>query len=740
MTAGVQVWQVAVPSPVYRGFDYLPPKDIDPGAAVAGARVRVPFGRGTRVGIITATAASSCIAVDRLKRVHALLDTQPVLPPDVFRLLLWAANYYHHPAGEVLLGALPALLRRGEAVAARPELRWCLSAEGRTLAADSLRRAPRQLALMQTLAAAPDGITAQEVLRQPGGGDTLRRLRAKGWVESREITGEEAVAAEYAITSATTAPVLNDSQRAAAAAIDAALDRFQPFLLDGVTGSGKTEVYFHAVEGVLRKGRQALLMVPEIGLTPQMIERVRHRFAAPLAVLHSGLPDRERLAAWRAAADGSAPIVIGTRSAVFVPLARPGVIIVDEEHDASYKQQEGFRYHARDLAVVRARLLNVPVVLGSATPALESLHNCRQDRYRHLILATRAGAAVQPEIRLVSLRDQVAESGISPVLAQAIERHLARDHQVLLFLNRRGYAPTLLCHDCGWVASCPRCDAHLIYHHAQRQLRCHHCDAQRAVPAGCPGCGSPDLRPLGQGTERAEEVLAGRFPAAEIVRIDRDSTRRKGSLDALMRRVQEGRRQILLGTQMLTKGHHLPHVTLVGILDADQGLFGADFRASERMGQLIVQVAGRAGRADNPGEVLIQTHHPDHPQLAALLRHDYQNFARSLLDERRQAGLPPYGCLALLRAESVHARAPRDFLAALCAGLPESVRAGVEILGPAPPPMERRAGRHRAQLLFHCDRRAPLHHALAAALQRLNELPQSGKVRWTLDVDPIDEY
>ena len=737
--SATRIWQVAVPSPLYQEFDYLPPAGGVPDAAVPGLRVRVPFGRSTRVGIITAISSGSRLPAGRLKRAHALLDAQPLLSADVFRLLRWAAEYYHHPPGEVLLGALPALLRRGDAGPAQTQRRGRVTDAGRAVAPEMLRRAPRQQVLLQALAAARQGLAVAEVQALGVGRETLRSLLAKGWVVAHDIAAPLSPQ-EPSARPAESAPALNDSQRAAADAICAALGRFDAFLLDGITGSGKTEVYFSVIDAALRAGRQALLLVPEIGLTPQMVERVRRRFPGPLALLHSALSDRERLTAWRDAADGRAPIVIGTRSAVFTPLARPGVIIVDEEHDASYKQQEGFRYHARDLAVVRAHYLKVPVVLGSATPALESLHNCQQGRYRHLSLATRAGAARPPEIRLVSLREPVAERGLSPALAQAIERHLARDQQVLLFLNRRGYAPTLLCHDCGWLAHCARCDAHLIYHRAQHLLRCHHCDAQRAVPAGCPACGSPDLRPLGQGTERLEELLAERFPDAEIVRIDRDSTRRKGSLETLMRRVQAGRRQILLGTQMLTKGHHLPHVTLVGILDADQGLFGADFRASERMGQLIVQVSGRAGRADQPGEVLIQTRHPDHPLLTALLRHDYRNFAEALLAERREARLPPWGCLALLRAEAVQPQAPQGFLTAVRDGLAGHDLAGVEVLGPAPPPMERRAGRHRAQLLFHSSRRGPLHRLLDAVLERIGALPHAGKVRWSLDVDPIDEY
>lgn len=543
MTTGARIWQVAVHSPLHQEFDYLPPTDVAPDLAVEGLRVRVPFGRGTRVGIITGTAAASRIDAKRLKtgpRTHRY-PTDPFpgcIPPAAVGGGLLSLS---SGRGIDRRAACPAAARRqrdrANAAALAPDhSRSCLRA-GFT--------APRTAARVAD--AKTDRGSARHI--RAGVARRFRRARRVAHAARKRPGGKfracrgrcRTVQASIAAT-LETGPALNDSQRAATTAIEAALGRFQPFLLDGVTGSGKTEVYFHAIEGALRTGRQTLLLVPEIGLTPQMVERVRRRFSVPLAVLHSGLSDGERLAAWRAAAEGRAPIVIGTRSAVFVPLERPGIIIVDEEHDASYKQQDGFRYHARDLAVVRAQYLKIPVVLGSATPALESLHNCRQDRYQHLILAMRAGTATPPEIRLVSLREQAAEHGISPVLARAIERHLASDHQVLLFLNRRGYAPTLLCHDCGWVADCSRCDAHMIYHRARHLLRCHHCNAERPVPAGCPTCGSPDLRPLGQGTEQAEEVLAERFPAAEIVRIDRDSTRRKGSLDALFQRVKAAAR------------------------------------------------------------------------------------------------------------------------------------------------------------------------------------------------------
>ncbi len=737
MSAHARVWRIAIPAPVYQLFDYLAPARAD-GTPQPGARVRVPFGRGSRTGVIIGTTATSQVATNRLKRVDELLDDAPLLSAELMKLLRWASEYYHAPPGEVIAGALPVLLRRGGPVRGRTRLRWRLGDAGRRLDIDKLARAPRQQALLRLLASRPDGLDADELRQQPGAGAALRALRDKGWIIAEEMIDDHRTAPVAA--NAESGPVLNPAQHNAIAAVAGAADGFQVFLLDGVTGSGKTEVYFGIITAMLQRQRQVLLLVPEIGLTPQLVDRVRRRFACPLSVLHSGLSDRERLDAWLLARDGDARIVIGTRSAVLTPMPALGAIIIDEEHDGSYKQQEGVRYHARDLAIVRARHLAIPVVLGSATPSLESLHNCRQGRYHDLELPTRAGSAAQPEIRLIDMRVRPVERGLSDALADAIEKHLARDRQVLLFLNRRGYAPTLLCQECGWIADCRRCDAHMILHQGRRLLRCHHCDAQAPVPAHCPGCGNPDLRPLGQGTERVEETLMQRFPQADILRIDRDSTRRKGSMTALMRRIRNGRRQILIGTQMLAKGHHFPNVTLAGILDADYGLFGADFRAGERMGQLIVQVAGRAGRADQPGEVLIQTRYPEHPLLLALLRHDYRHFAGRMLEERAEAGMPPSSYMALLRAESVQRDAPAAFLTRVRRRADETGAAGVELLGPAPALMERRAGRYRAQLMLLAGRRAPLHRLLTALVPELDALTASGKVRWSLDVDPVDEY
>jgi primosomal protein N' (replication factor Y) len=577
----------------------------------------------------------------------------------------------------------------------------------------------------------PEGVS-NDYLRCafPDSSRVVRSLHDKGWLEAGEPIPADRPSFEAP-------PVLNPAQAQAVRQVSEALGRFGAFLLDGVTGSGKTEVYLRIVEAVLATGRQALVLVPEIGLTPQLLERFQARVPGPLAVLHSGLGDRERLDAWLSARSGDASVVIGTRSAVFAPLPAPGVIIVDEEHDASFKQQDGFRYNARDLAVVRARQVDIPVLLGSATPAFESLHNARRDRYRRLRLPERVGGAVEPTIELLDVRRQPMEEGVSEPLCARMQRHLDDDEQVLLFLNRRGFAPTLICHECGWLGECRRCDARLTLHMTRRRLVCHHCGAEQPIAVACPDCGSVDLRALGQGTERIEQVLEKRFPGVGIARVDRDSTRRRGSLHDLLHAVRTGERRILVGTQMLAKGHHFPDVTLVGVVDADQGLFGVDFRAGERMAQLILQVAGRAGRAERPGRVLIQTHHPEHPLLSVLVSQGYSAFAASALEERRQAGLPPFAFQALLRAEAARPEQPWTFLQE-AATIGHSLTSEVELLGPAPAPMERRAGRYRAQLLIQAQRRSDLHGFLDRWVKRLATLRFARRVRWSLDVDPAD--
>jgi primosomal protein N' (replication factor Y) len=533
------------------------------------------------------------------------------------------------------------------------------------------------------------------------------------------------------------APPLNRAQRQALEAVNAAKG-FQAFLLDGVTGSGKTEVYLCIIEQVIAAGRQALVLVPEIGLTPQLVERFTERFNSTVAVLHSGLTDQERLKAWLMARSGEAAVVLGTRSAVFTPMSRLGVIVVDEEHDLSYKQQEGFRYHARDVAVLRAQRLGIPIMLGSATPALESLYNAEQGRYRRLVLPERTAVAQHNEVTVVDRRRAPADGILSQPLLSLMREHLERGEQVLLFLNRRGYAPTLICDHCGWAAHCARCEVRMVLHQQRRLLRCHHCGAERAAEQQCPDCAGTALRPLGHGTERAEEILARHFPGAGLIRIDRDSTRRKGSLQDMLDGVHSGRSQILIGTQMLAKGHHFPNVTLAGVLDADQGLYGVDFHAGERMAQTIVQVAGRSGRSDKPGAVVIQTHHPDHPLLQTLLTRGYHAFATAALDERRLAGLPPYSVMALLRAEAVSRSAPETFLNQARAEAETLLTKGVQLFGPLPAPMEKRAGRYRAQLLLQSPRRAELQRLLQTWIPLLEKLKLARKVRWSVDVDPME--
>ncbi len=730
------VLRVAVPAPLQTCFDYLPPQGTDPAHLRPGGRVLVPFGRGERCGVLVEVVAESPVERGRLRRASRLLDREPLLGPAELELLLWAADYYQHPVGEVVASALPLRLRRGKPVRDDSRPGWSLTEAGREQSPEELKRAPRQAAVLRLLQASSAEVLDQEeiFLRCDECRAVLRAMADKGWVEPAQVAASRPLACPS--PSADSRHRLNTAQQAAVEAVLESEGRFKAFLLDGVTGSGKTEVYLELVERVVARGRQVLILVPEIGLTPQLLDRFRRRLAAPMALLHSGLSDLERERAWIAAARGEAQVIIGTRSAIFTPVPQLGLVVVDEEHDLSFKQQEGFRYSARDLALVLARQRGCPVVLGSATPSLESLNNADTGRFHHLLLPQRAGKALPPRLDLLDIRSSRLDGGLSPALIRMVSAELNAGNQVLLFLNRRGYAPLITCYDCGWVAECRRCDARMTLHMGSDILWCHHCGSQRRTDRNCPECGSAELHPLGQGTERLEEVLAQRFPDAAIARIDRDSTRRKGSLERLLTAIRRGEYSLLLGTQMLAKGHHFPDVTLVGILDLDQGLFGADFRAAERMAQLVVQVSGRAGRAEKPGRVIIQTRHPEHPLLQTLIRRGYDAFAREALVERRSAGLPPFGFQALLRAEAPKESLPREFLEQALAEAQDHVASGVELWGPVPAPMERRAGRFRAHLLVQASRRSDLQRLLKNWLPGIRELPSARRVRWSLDVDP----
>ena len=726
MPATSPILQVVFDTPLRQSFDYL--AAVDAPLPRPGERVRVPLGRRRAVGIVAAHAETSALPRARLKPVVEAIDTTPLWDTTTFGLLRWAADYYHHPLGDVLFSAMPKMLRNGTA-AVRDEILWRLSDAGRTAIDSGTRLGSRQSALIDLIGG--DGATAAAIATA-GHTATVRALVKRGWLES--ISRPEAPPPAGA---GRPGPVLTADQGAAVEQIGASLGKFGAWLLYGVTGSGKTEVYLRLIERVLESGRGALVLVPEIALTPQLVARFRARLAAPIVALHSSLADGARLEAWRAGASGRASVVIGTRSAVFTPMPALGLVVVDEEHDASYKQQEGFRYSGRDLAVARAQRAGVPVVLGSATPSLETLANATAGRYAKVSLPQRTGRAGKPRVTVVDLRVNPARDGLSPPATAAIQRHLGDKGQVLVFLNRRGYAPTLFCSGCGWIAPCKSCDARLTVHLKRALLACHHCGAEETMPFACPRCGN-ELAPVGEGTERVETTLTQLFPTAPLVRIDRDVIRRRGDMEEALASVADGRSRILLGTQMLTKGHDFPDVTLVVVLAADQGLFGSDFRASERLAQQIVQVAGRAGRGDRPGEVLIQSAYPEHPLLKCLITEGYEGFAALALEERRAAGWPPYSHLALLRADSPQRAEAFGFLHAAETVVPAARDRKVRVLGPAPAAMARRAGRHRAQLLVESPLRGSLQAFLADWVEELVKLRVPRSLRWSLDVDPAE--
>lgn len=738
---------VALPVPLRKVFDYLAAPD---GAVPApGTRVRVHFGRRAHIGIVAGAAHAQAQPGLQYRPIDEVLDASPLLPESLLQLCRWAAEYYLHPPGEVLSTALPSLLRQRAAVRAAPGY-IILTAAGAAARAQLPRRALRLQALLDALRDGP-----QRRADLPVDAATLARARAQGWIADRAADAADgsamagvpapapapvaggAIDAAAADIAQPALPALTAAQAAVLADCPAPGSGFAAVLLEGVTGSGKTELYLRLAAQALAQGLQVLVLAPEIGLTPQLAERFTQRFGARVACYHSALGEAERARTWLAARDGRIDLIVGTRSAVFVPLARPGLFIVDEEHDASYKQAESFRYHARDIAVKRAQLSGVPVLLGSATPALESLANTAAGRYRHLQLPARVSGEAPPRIGVLDLRAQPLDAGLSTPLLAATARHLEAGGQVLLFQNRRGYAPALLCHACGWAAHCPHCDARLVLYR-RGGLRCQHCGHRCAAPQACPDCGAAALLALGQGTERIEDALRRHFPRYRVERFDSDRLARAGELPRLLADVRSGAVHILVGTQVLAKGHDFAGLSFAGIVDADQALYGTDFRALERMGQLLTQVAGRVGRAGQPGEVLLQTHQPQHPLLRLLLGSGYRAFAEAVLAERRGAGLPPYAHLALLRADSAAPGAALAFLEAVRALLP--VHGEVDCFGPVPASMERRAGRYRAQLLLRARTRARLHAALRGHLDTLDALPTARGVHWSLDVDPVDLF
>jgi primosomal protein N' (replication factor Y) (superfamily II helicase) len=724
--------KIAVPSPLRTTFDYLPPENVP--LPQVGMRVRVRFGRQTQVGFVSGISSESEVPADKLRAVEKVLDDEALLDAHVLKLYTWASDYYMYPLGQALLTSLPRPLREGKPIYVPGKPCWRLTPAG--AAAVDLAAAPRQEALLNLLKLYGELTSAEgaALLGKPASA-LFRALEERGLAAPALRVADPMSAAQPAHSPPLT---LNGEQAAAVRAIQRRFGTFAPFLLEGITGSGKTEVYLQLITQAFKDKRQVLLLVPEISLTPQTIRRFTERFQCNIVTFHSGLTDRQRCDGWLAARSGAADIVIGTRSAIFTPLPRLGLIIVDEEHDSSYKQQEGFRYSARDVAIYRARLQQVPIVLGSATPSLESLHNALEERYELLTLSQRAGGASLPAVQLLDLKLQELREGFSGSLLQAIRRELEQRRQVLVFLNRRGFAPLLLCGDCGWIAECPRCERSYTLHQHPAALRCHHCDAQKPLPPACPTCQSTNLTGVGLGTERSETLLRAQFPDFPVIRIDRDTTRLKGSLDAYMDRINSGEPCILVGTQMLAKGHHFPQVTLVAVLDADSGLFSADFRGQENLGQLLTQVSGRAGRSDAPGRVLIQTWHNTHPVLLQLVHEGYGSFARGLLAQRKDGGLPPFVNCLLLRAEAGTRELPLEFLQearrlALQHGTRELI-----LFGPMQSPLGKKAGHFRAQLILQAPRRSTLQRVGHVLVDALGGHPLARRVRWSVDVDPLD--
>ena len=733
MSTVESVLRVALPLPLPRLFDYAGVDFQPAGPDCVGCRVRVPFGSRELVGVVAAAGVADANGIE-LRAASQILDDSPLLHGELFDSLRWLARYAHAPLGEVLATALPAALRRGEPLPDTHAWAWQLTEAGRT--AWSGLRAGRPKRFAESLYAGPRDEDALDVAAGEGWRAAARALHRRGLAERVAIPPSQLAPAPQP------GPALNAEQRAAVDTL-AETQGFAALLLDGVTGSGKTEVYLRAIADCLARGRQALVLVPEIGLTPQMLARFRARLGVPVHALHSGLNDNERARVWTAAWRGEARVVVGTRSAVFTPLPDAGLIVVDEEHDASYKQQDGIRYHARDFALVRGKALGVPVLVGSATPSLETLHNAQAGRYTHLRLTQRAGEAQPPSVRVLDVRKRPLQAGLSPELLAAIRTALDAGGQVLVFKNRRGYAPVLLCHDCGWSAQCKRCDTSskgmaMTVHAGGRRLQCHHCGARQAAPPACPDCGGLALQPQGVGTERLEELLAEIFNGVPVLRVDRGSTRRRDALESLLAELGDAP-GILVGTQILAKGHDLPNLTLVAVVGIDEGLFSADFRAGEKLAQLLIQVAGRAGRAHKRGDVVLQTHHPEHPLLHTLIRGGYHAFADAELAQREAAGFPPFAHLALLRAEAKQADPPMAFLQAAKALL-DDADIPLDLSGPLPAPMPRRAGYQRAQLLLSASDRRVLHGAIDRALPDIHAHPSARKVRWSLDVDPLDLY
>lgn len=717
--------EIALSCPLRQTFDYL--SDDLAESWQTGMRVSVPFGSRQLIGIVIAIKSISEQTISKLKKIDQKLDHQAFLPNEIMQLVQWVSRYYHHPIGECFQAALPKRLRLGDADEMQMETYWSLAQPTNT------KPGKKQQHILNLLEDYPEGLSEKALRTQLGNvKSSLSALQAQN-----SIKASQKVALPLPCLTIQQAVALNNEQKQAVEIVLSRTGEFSTFLLQGITGSGKTEVYIEICRELIEKQQQILVLIPEIGLTTQFVERFRQSLNARIVVIHSAVSDTDRKQAWLLSRAAKADIIIGTRSAVFTPMLNPGLIIIDEEHDGSYKQQDGLRYHARNVALMRAKTLGIPIVLGSATPSLETLYQVKQQRYQLLKLTQRAGGANLPAVRVIAGQNASDNNGLSSHLIKAIKKHIEQNHQVLLFINRRGFAPVLMCHQCHWQANCRSCDAKMVVHQYQNRLFCHHCGLIQTLPTKCPECGHPELKSYGVGTEKIEQALTGIFPDVPVLRIDRDSTQRVNAFANMIKQINQGKAAILVGTQMLAKGHDFHDVTLVGVVDADQALFSADFRATESLAQLITQVTGRAGRGKKAGEVLIQTEQPDHPFWQNLLQKGYEAVADNLLSERIQMELPPHGFWAVWRGEAKEADLAMQLLQQI-AELLQQTASSVLILGPVPALMEKRAGRYRAQLLMRSADRAALHQLIDQHILSVTKLKLARKVRWSIDIDPTE--
>ena len=733
-----RIASVAIPVPLRQTFDFLVPEHFQ--TPCVGARVLVPFGRQQRIGVIMELKQSSDYPTNKLKDIVELIDRESLFDDGLWVTLKWLSHYYLAPIGEVIEAALPVALRQLKPAQPASSKSWSLSDYARSAPISELNRAPLQLAIVKKFQSQSSLVPEDFRDSSSGWRQAIKALIEKNWVvESQSVPKLHSHASGLDTTL-----TLSQEQQQATESISASLEKnsFSCILLHGITGSGKTAVYFNAMSKILQQGKQVLLLVPEIGLTPQLFERIEQHLPYPVVAMHSKRSDSERHIAWWHTQQGNAQIVVGTRSAVFANFNNLGLVVVDEEHDVSFKQQEGVRYHARDVAIYRAKQHDIPIVLASATPALETLVNAKQGRYQKIDLLERATKMPLPSIELIDLNQQAASDGLSPGMLAAIKSTLSSNKQVMLFLNRRGFAPVIYCADCKKSCQCHRCDSNLTLHRHANQMRCHHCGYQGRKIERCMHCSSSNLAEVGEGTQRVEDALSLRFPQARVLRIDRDSTSRKGALSEALRQVHDGEVDIVLGTQLIAKGHDFENLAMVGVLEADAGIYSTDFRASETLFQQLVQVSGRAGRHQQGGRVFIQTRFPEHSFFQFLQAHDFNSFAAAQIEQRLGAGFPPFGFFALLRAESTHQskalqflKRAREFL------LPNE---DLLVLDAVPAPMARRAGRYRAQLLLSSSKRSALNNCLQFWLSHLGENADAKKlansVRWSIDIDPMDFY